>query len=56
MPDEEKITRTIAINRSRKIKFKVVQTDYDGFLEGLEEDQQAEENEQDPNDQPTEID
>ena len=56
MPDEEKITRTIAVNRSRKIKFKVVKTDYDGFLEGLEEDQQAEENEQDPNDQPTEID
>jgi len=56
VPEEEKITRTIAIDRSRKIKFKVVQTDYDGFLEGLEEDQQAEENEQDPNEQETEID
>jgi len=50
VPEEEKITRTIAIDRSRKIKFKVVQKDYEDFFEGLEEDEQTEEDEQDPND------
>ncbi|MHC4396429.1 MAG: PulJ/GspJ family protein [Planctomycetota bacterium] len=44
VPDEEKITRTIAVNRSRKIKFKIVKKEFDELGQEIKEDQEGEEN------------
>ena len=48
VPDEQKITRTIAIDRSRKISFKIVKKEYDEYDEESEEDQDSEEDEEVP--------
>ena len=43
VPDEQKITRTIAVDRSRKINFKIVKKEYDEYYGVSEEDQDSEE-------------
>ena len=43
VPDEQKITRTIAVDRSRKISFKIVKKEYDEYSGVSEEDQASEE-------------